>query len=122
MGVTAGVPPRVEAGMKSALLDLVDGAVEAGWTTARACAVLELDGHRCRRWRHRRDAGRLDDHTAGGVAVHAITPAGPLVVVGEVGHQLAQTPPRERQPQNLRARRGGRHDELYAFDGAGVLI
>ena len=75
MGVTAGVPPRVEAGMKSALLDLVDGAVEAGWTTARACAVLELDGHRCRRWRHRRDAGRLDDHTAGGVAVHAITPA-----------------------------------------------
>ena len=75
MGVSAGVPPRVEAGMKSALLDLVDGAVEAGWTTARACAVLELDGHRCRRWRHRRDAGRLDDHTAGGVAVHAITPA-----------------------------------------------
>ena len=75
MGVTAGMPPRVEAGMKSALLDLVDGAVEAGWTTARACAVLELDGHRCRRWRHRRDAGRLDDHTAGGVAVHAITPA-----------------------------------------------
>ena len=73
--MTAGVPPRVEAGMKSALLDLVDGAVEAGWTTARACAVLELDGHRCRRWRHRRDAGRLDDNTAGGVAVHAITPA-----------------------------------------------
>ena len=75
MGVTAGVPPRVEAGMKSALLDLVDGAVEAGWTTARACAVLELDGHRCRRWRHRRDAGRLGDGAAGGVAVHAITPA-----------------------------------------------
>ena len=74
MGVTAGVPPRVEAGMKSALLDLVDGAVEAGWTTARACAVLELDGRRCRRWQHRRGAGRLDDHTAGGTAVHAITP------------------------------------------------
>ena len=73
MGVTAGVPPRVEAGMKAALLDLVDGAVEAGWTTARACAVLEFDGHRCRRWRHRREAGRLHDNTAGGVAVHAIT-------------------------------------------------
>ena len=75
MGVTAGVPPRVEAGTKAALLDLVDGAVEAGWTTARACAVLELDSRRCRRWQHRRSAGRLDDHTAGGTAVHAITPA-----------------------------------------------
>ena len=75
MGVTAGVPPRVEAGTKAALLDLVDGAVEAGWTTARACAVLEFDGRRCRRWQHRRSAGRLDDNTAGGTAVHAITPA-----------------------------------------------
>ena len=75
MGVTAGVPPRVEAGTKAALLDLVDGAVEAGWTTARACSVLELDGRRCRRWQHRRGAGRLDDNTAGGTAVHAITPA-----------------------------------------------
>ena len=42
--MTAGVPPRVEAGTKAALLDLVDGAVEAGWSTARACALLELDG------------------------------------------------------------------------------
>ena len=72
--MTAGVPPRVEAGTKAALLDLVDGAVDEGWTTARACAVLELDGRRCRRWQHRRGAGRLDDHTAGGTAVHAITP------------------------------------------------
>ena len=72
--MTAGVPPRVEAGTKAALLDLVDGAVGEGWTTARACAVLELDGRRCRRWQHRRGAGRLDDHTAGGTAVHAITP------------------------------------------------
>ena len=73
MGVTAGVPPRVDAGVKAALLDLVDGAVGAGWTTARACAVLELDGRRCRRWQHRRSAGRLEDGAAGGTAVHAIT-------------------------------------------------
>ena len=59
--MTAGVPPRVEAGTKAALLDLVDGAVGEGWTTARACSVLELDNRRCRRWRHRRGAGRLDD-------------------------------------------------------------
>ena len=68
MGVTAGVPPRVEAGTKAALLDLVDGAVDEGWTTARACSVLELDSRRCRRWQHRRGAGRLDDHTAGGTS------------------------------------------------------
>ena len=74
LGVTAGVPPRVEAGTKAALLDLVDGAVGAGWSTARACSVLELDGRRCRRWQHRRGAGRLDDSTAGGTASHAITP------------------------------------------------
>ena len=72
--MTAGVPPRVEAGVKAALLDLVDRALEQGWTTARACAVLELDGRRCRRWQHRRSAGRLDDSTAGGAALHAITP------------------------------------------------
>ena len=75
MGVTAGVPPRVEAGTKAALLDLVDGAVGEGWSTARACSVLELDSRRCRRWQHRRGAGRLDDNTAGGTASHAITPA-----------------------------------------------
>ena len=74
MGVTAGVPPRVEAGTKAALLDLVDGAVGEGWSTARACSVLELDSRRCRRWQHRRGAGRLDDNTAGGTASHAITP------------------------------------------------
>ena len=65
LGVTAGVPPRVEAGTKAALLDLVDGAVGEGWSTARACAVLELDGRRCRRWQHRRGAGRLDDQHCG---------------------------------------------------------
>ena len=46
LGVTACVPPRVEAGVKAGLLELVDHAVEAGWTTARACSVLELDGRR----------------------------------------------------------------------------
>ena len=74
MGVTAGVPPRVDAGVKAGLLDLVDRALEAGWTTARACEVLELDGRRCRRWQHRRSAGRLEDSAGGGAALHAITP------------------------------------------------
>ena len=41
---------------------------------ARGRSVLELDTRRCRRWQHRRGAGRLDDSTAGGTASHAITP------------------------------------------------
>ena len=72
--MTAVVPPRVDAGVKAALLDLVDGAIADGWAASRACAVLELDGRRWRRWRHRRAAGRLDDSPGGGRGVHAITP------------------------------------------------
>ena len=72
--MSAGVPSRVDAGVKAALLDLVDGAVCEGWSARRACAVLELDGRRWRRWRRRREAGRLDDSCGGGV-VHGVTPA-----------------------------------------------
>ena len=75
MGVTAGVPPRVEAGVKAALLGLVDYAVGEGWTAARACVVLELGDCRLRRWRRRREIGRLHDGAGGGVAVHAIMPS-----------------------------------------------
>ena len=71
MGVTAGVPPRVDAGIKAGLLDLVEDALEEGWPASRACAVLELDERRYRRWRQRETAGRLDDG-AGGAAMHAI--------------------------------------------------
>ena len=65
--MSAGVPPRIDAGVKAALLDLVDGTVCEGWSARRACAVLELDGRR-------REAGRLDDSCGGGV-VHGVTPA-----------------------------------------------
>lgn len=75
MGVTAGVPPRVPAEVKEGLLGLVDGAVGEGWTAARACAVLELDARRMRRWRRRRGAGRLDDAASGGAAVHGLMPS-----------------------------------------------
>ena len=40
----------------------------------RVCGPVELDDRRCRRWQHRREAGRLHDSAAGGAAVHAITP------------------------------------------------
>ena len=75
MGVTAVVPPRVPAGVKGGLLELVDHALERGWTAARACTVLELDARRARRWRRRRGEGCLDDAASGGVAAHAIMPS-----------------------------------------------
>lgn len=59
MGLTAGpVPTRVDAGIKAGLLALVDHAVAHGWSTRRACEVLEVGPVRLTRWRGRRDAGR----------------------------------------------------------------
>lgn len=59
MGLTAGpVPTRVDAGIKAGLLDLVDHAVARGWSTRRACEVLEVGPVRLGRWRDRRQAGR----------------------------------------------------------------
>ncbi|MFP5308043.1 MAG: hypothetical protein ACLGIR_00510 [Actinomycetes bacterium] len=67
MGLTAGpVPTRVDAGTKAGLLDLIDHAVEHGWSVKRACDVLELGAVRAGRWRQRRAAGRpLDDLPSG---------------------------------------------------------
>lgn len=66
------VPPRVDARVKTGLLELLDDAVEQGWPATRACAVLELDERRARRWRAR--AGDLDDGVPGR-AVHGLLPA-----------------------------------------------
>ena len=75
MGLIAGpVPARVEAGVKQGLCDLVDEAVERGWSARRACAVLELHPARLSRWQARRDAGQsLDDRRSGpGEPRHAL--------------------------------------------------
>lgn len=59
MGLTAGpVPARVEAGIKVGLLELVDEAVEAGWSVRRTCQLLEVNEDRVGRWRRRRAEGR----------------------------------------------------------------
>jgi putative transposase len=65
------VPPRVDARVKGGLLELVDHAVEEGWPATRACALLELDERRARRWRT-----RVDDLVDGmpGRAVHGLLP------------------------------------------------
>ena len=75
LGVTGEWPPRVGADVKGAALDLVEAATEDGWSARRACATLELDERRWRRWRARSAAGCLDDGAGGGGAVHGILPA-----------------------------------------------
>jgi putative transposase len=67
-----GVPPRVAAATKHALLELVDQAVAEGFTMQRACRVLQVTERRVRRWQARRVAGALQDRSAGGGAVHGL--------------------------------------------------
>ena len=64
-------PPR------AGLLDLIDGAVEAGWTIRRACAALELGEVRAHRWFARRAGGGrtgLADAAPGGSPLHGLLP------------------------------------------------
>jgi putative transposase len=70
VGLIGGVPPRVAAATKHALLGLVDQAVAEGFTMQRACRVLQVTERRVRRWQARRVAGALADRSAGGGAVH----------------------------------------------------
>ncbi len=73
MGLTAGpVPARVDAPVKAGLLDLVDHAGRAGWSSRRACVLLGLDPDRVADWRARRVAGRLGDAAPGGGPVHGL--------------------------------------------------
>jgi putative transposase len=55
-------------------LDLVDEAVEAGWTIRRACGVLELGEVRTHRWFARRSRAQLADRAPGGSPMHGLLP------------------------------------------------
>jgi putative transposase len=68
------VPRRVDAATKAGLLDLVDDAVEAGWTIRRACGLLELGEVRTHRWLARRSRGQLVDRAPGGSPMHGLLP------------------------------------------------
>lgn len=65
----------MDATVKAGLLDLVDHAVEAGWSRRRAAVLLGLDEDRVRRWTERRGEDRLTDARPGGAPVHALLPA-----------------------------------------------
>lgn len=66
------IPARVDAAAKTVLLELIDDAVDHGWTLNRVCAVLELDRGRAWRWQQRRAEGRLDDAAPGGNPIHGL--------------------------------------------------
>jgi putative transposase len=73
LGLTAGpVPPRVDTTVKAGLLDLVEHAVEHGWSTRAAAGFLGLDEVRVGRWAARRVAGALEDHPPGGHPLHGL--------------------------------------------------
>ena len=57
MGLSGRVPNWVDAATKEALLALLDGALEAGWTRRAACGGLDLPERRAGRWLRRREAG-----------------------------------------------------------------
>jgi hypothetical protein len=62
----------VEAATKGGLLDLLDQAVEAGWTVRRGCQELELGEVHAHRWIARRARGELVDKTPGGSPMHGL--------------------------------------------------
>jgi putative transposase len=66
------IPDRVDEAVKVRLLGLVGAAVAAGWSTARACHVLELDRRRLWRWQARAAAGTLGDRPPGGNPIHGL--------------------------------------------------
>ena len=72
MGLSGRVPGRVDEATKAAVLDLLDDAVEAGWSHRGACRELELGELRAWRWQQRRAAGELADRPPGGVPMHGL--------------------------------------------------
>jgi putative transposase len=74
LGLSGRAPGRVDAATKAGLLDLIDDAVEAGWTIRHACAALELGEVRAHRWFARRARGALTDAAPGGSPLHGLLP------------------------------------------------
>jgi putative transposase len=62
----------VDETIKAGLLDLVEHAVEQGWSARRAAELLGLDHVRCGRWQARRASGELADRAPGGHPLHGL--------------------------------------------------
>jgi len=72
LGLSGRVPPRVDAATKSGLLDLLEQALQQGWTARAACQVLEVSELRIYRWLGRRAADQLEDQAPGGSPMHGL--------------------------------------------------
>jgi putative transposase len=72
LGLSGPVPPRVDQATMSGLLDLLEQAVQQGWTVRAACQVLEVSELRVYRWLGRRVAGELADQAPGGSPMHGL--------------------------------------------------
>jgi putative transposase len=72
LGLGGPVPRRVDAATKTRLLELIDEAVEPGWTLREAARELELGEVRVHRWIARRAIGRLADGVGGGSPMHGL--------------------------------------------------
>ena len=70
------IPTRVDSAVKAWLLALVEDAAVAGWPLSRICGLLEIDGARVWRWKHRQLAGELEDAPPGGNPVHGVARLG----------------------------------------------
>jgi putative transposase len=62
----------VDAHVKAGLLELVDHAVQHGWSSRRAAGLLGLDHVRLGRWATRREVNQLADHRPGGHPLHGL--------------------------------------------------
>lgn len=67
--------------VKAGLLDLLDHAVDHGWSSRSACIMLGLDDLRAARWAERRTEDRLDDAPPGGHPLHGIMPCERAAIV-----------------------------------------
>jgi hypothetical protein len=75
LGIGGRVPRRVDAATKAALLELLDRAVEQGWSVSAAAVVLDLGRVRAHRWMLSAGLGELVDRRPGGSPVHGLLPA-----------------------------------------------
>ena len=75
MGLSGHVPHRVDAATKAGLLDLVDEALEQGWSLRHTCGQLDLAERRAHRWLVRRARGQLVDRAPGGSPMHSLLAA-----------------------------------------------
>jgi putative transposase len=62
----------VDAATKAGLLDLLEEALDAGWSLRRACRDLELPARRAHRWIARRARDELADRAPGGSPMHGL--------------------------------------------------